>query len=256
MSGTNGESYHALAASYDALTEDVDYARRAAFLQRLFRRAARDVTRVLDLACGTGSITLLLARAGYEMIGVDNSPEMLSQACAKFGDEPPLLLCQSMPRLALGGETVDAAVCCLDSINYLTRPRDVQQTFRRVYESLNEGGVFLFDVHSAAKMAALDGQVWLDETEDVYCVWRTEYRLRACMLDYWVDLFTQGEDGLWQRGFEEHHQRYYAPHELRAWLEEAGFSDVRLHGDCRLRAPQETEGRIYFSCIKKDKKHG
>lgn len=252
----SGESYCTLAASYDALTEDVGYEHRAAFLQRLFCRAPRRVARVLDLACGTGSITLLLSQAGYEMIGVDNSADMLSQACAKFSDEPPLLLCQSMPHLTLGGETVDAVVCCLDSINYLTRPKDVSATFRRVYESLNEGGIFVFDVHGAAKMAALDGQVWLDEADGVYCVWRTEYRPRTKMLDYWVDLFTQGEDGCWQRSFEEHHQRCYSLDELRVWLQEAGFADVRLHGDCRLRAPLESEGRIYFSCIKKDKKHG
>ncbi len=252
----SGESYRSLAAAYDALTEDVGYERRAAFLQRLFGRAERDVTRVLDLACGTGSITLLLSRAGYELVGVDNAPDMLAQARAKFDGESPLFLCQSMPRLTLGEQRVDAAVCCLDSINYLTRAQDVQKTFRHVYESLNDGGVFVFDVHGAAKMAALDGQVWLDETDEVYCVWRTEYRRRSGMLDYWVDLFTRSAAGDWQRGFEEHHQRFYSSEELTAWLHAAGFCGVKTYGDCRLRAPREDEGRIYFSCIKKEHKHG
>lgn len=252
----SGASYQSLAASYDALTGDVGYEQRAAFLQRLFARAERKVTRVLDLACGTGSITLLLSRAGYELVGVDASPDMLAQARAKFDDRPPLLLCQPMQRLSLGSEGVDAAVCCLDSINYLTRPQDVQSTFRRVYESLNEGGVFVFDVHSVQKMAALDGQVWLDETDDVYCVWRTEFRPRAGMLDYWVDLFTRGGTGTWRRSMEEHHQRAYPVDELCAWLHEAGFAHVKTHGDCRLRAPREGEGRIYFSCIKREQKHG
>lgn len=248
----NTESYAALAGSYDALTRDVGYERRAAFVQRLLRRAERPVERVLDLACGTGTMTQLLAQAGYEMLGVDASPDMLAQARAKFGDEPPLLLCQSMPRLDLGSVRVDAAVCCLDSINYLTRERDVRATFRRVHDCLAPGGVFVFDVHGEAKMTALDGGVWLDETDDTFCVWRTEYHARARRLDYWVDLFTQETSGAWTRSMEEHHQRFYPPQTLEAWLGEAGFSAVKMHGECRPGAPRADEGRIYFSCIRKD----
>lgn len=249
-------SYEALAGAYDALTQDVEYEKRAGFVMRLLRRAERPVERVLDLACGTGSMTVLLAQAGYTMVGVDNAPEMLARAREKFGDEAPLLLCQSMPQLDLGQEKADAAVCCLDSINYLTRERDVKQTFRRVYRSLNEGGVFIFDVHGEAKMAALDGQVWLDETEERFCVWRTEYHPGTQRLDYWVDLFTQGRGGAWRRDFEEHHQRFYPAETLRAWLQEAGFSAVKTHGECRMGTPRADEARIYFSCIRKDREHG
>ena len=129
------DSYEALAASYDELTEDVAYEKRADFVERLFLRAKRPVKSLLDLACGTGTMSALFARRGYAVTGVDYSPEMLSQAQQKLAafDPPPLLLCQSMPQLRLL-EPVDAAICCLDSINYLTRAHDVQRTFARLYD--------------------------------------------------------------------------------------------------------------------------
>ncbi len=246
------ESYAFLAASYDALTQDVEYSRRADFIEKLMHRASVPVRTVLDLACGTGTLTELFARRGYEMIGVDGSAEMLMQAREKFLDfdgVQPLLLNQSMPELDLYG-TVDAAVCSLDSINYLTRARDVQRTFSRLRLFIAPGGSFVFDVHGVGKMEALDGEVFLDEDEDVYCVWRTEYRKRAKMLDYFVDVFRR-EGETWERGFEEHHQRAYTVEELTEWLKNAGFTRIRVYGDCALRKPRENEGRIYFSCIRK-----
>lgn len=246
------ESYAFLAASYDALTRDVDYVRRADFIEKLMHRASVPVRTVLDLACGTGTMTSLLARRGYELIGVDASAEMLMQAREKFSDfdgVQPLLLHQSMPELDLYG-TVDAAVCCLDSINYLTRPRDVQRTFARLRLFIAPSGSLTFDVHGVSKMEALDGEVFLDEDEDVYCVWRTEYRRRAKMLDYYVDVFRRAGER-WERGFEEHHQRAYTVEELTDWLRAAGFTSIRTYGDCALRRAKENEGRIYFSCIRK-----
>ena len=117
-------AYGPLAGVYDELTGDVAYEKRADYLERLFSRSRIPVHTVLDLACGTGTMTALLTRRGYELIAVDASPDMLAQAREKAADlvgEPPVFLNQSMPELDLYG-TVDAAVCCLDSLNYLTRP--------------------------------------------------------------------------------------------------------------------------------------
>lgn len=166
------DSYEALAASYDELTEDVEYEKRADFVEKLFLRAKRPVKSLLDLACGTGTMSALFARRGYAVTGVDYSPEMLSQAQQKLAalDPPPLLLCQSMPQLRLL-DSVDAAICCLDSINYLTRPRDVQRTFNRLHDTIAPGGSLVFDIHAVSKMEKLDGEVLLDEREDVFCLW-------------------------------------------------------------------------------------
>ena len=99
-----------------------------------------------------------------------------------------------------------------------------------------------------AKLAALDGQVFLDETEDTYCVWRTEYHRRLCT--YYMDLFDRRRDGAWQRELEIHRQRAYTTEELTGWLRAAGFNDIRTWGDGKLRRPTENEQRIYFSCIR------
>jgi len=245
-------SYEFLAASYDELMRDADYARRADFVEKLFLRAAkRNVRTVLDLACGTGTMTCLLTERGYELISVDGSEDMLMEAREKaqgIRGVEPLFLHQSMPRLDLN-DTVDAAICCLDSLNYLTNPKDVRRTFERLRLFVSPGGALVFDVHALPKLQAMDGQVYLDEGEDVYCVWRTEFR--RDILDYCVDLFTLCPDGAWERETEYHRQRYYSVEGLTLWLREAGFVDIRTYGDCRLRRPNESDGRIYFSARRK-----
>ena len=243
-------SYEALAGTYDALTGDVDYEKRADFLEKLLRRSKIDVHTVLDLACGTGTMTWILTGRGYEMIGVDASEEMLAAAMEKSGSVAgvqPIFLHQSMPKLDLYG-TVDAAICCLDSLNYLTDPKDVWRTFDRLRLFIAPGGMLVFDINTVEKLAALDGQVFLDETEDTYCVWRPEYRRGLCT--YYMDLFQLQEDGSWERSFELHRERAYTVEELTQWLQEAGFGEIRTYGDMKMRRPAEGEQRIYFSCIR------
>ena len=144
---------------------------------------------VLDLACGTGSLTCRLAERGYEMIGVDQSEEMLAVAAEKgraVQGEKPIFLHQSMQELDLYG-TIDACVCCLDSVNYVTRPADLRRAFQRVHLFLMPGGVFLFDVNTPEKLRNLDGQMFMDETDDTYCVWRAEYSARRRICTYGMD---------------------------------------------------------------------
>ena len=243
-------AYGSLAVSYDRLTGDVPYGEILAFVQTLLTERGATPRSVLDLACGTGTMTWLLTDRGYELIGVDGSEEMLAAAMEKSGQVegiPPIFLHQSMPQLDLYG-TVDAAICCLDSLNYLTRPADVQRTFRRLHLFIAPGGLLVFDINTVAKLAALDGQVFLDETEDTYCVWRTEYHRGLCT--YYMDLFDRRRDGAWQRELEIHRQRAYTTEELTGWLRAAGFTDIRTWGDGKLRRPTENEQRIYFSCIR------
>ena len=243
------DTYSTLAGAYDALTQDVGYKKRADYLEKLFQRSRIPVHTVLDLACGTGTMTWLLAQRGYEMIGADNSEEMLCEAMSKTGEGiTPLFLHQSMPQLDLYG-TVDAAICCLDSLNYLTDPKDVQRTLARLHLFIAPGGLLVFDVNTVEKLAALDGQVFLDETEDTYCVWRTEYRRGLC--SYYMDLFRLQSDGSWERDFELHRERGYTVEELTAWLSAAGFGEIRTYGDGKLCAPKDGEQRIYFTAVRK-----
>lgn len=246
-------SYDALAASYDGLMADGVYRRRADYLVKLFQKSAIPVRTVLDLACGTGTMTCLLTERGYEMIAVDASEDMLAAAREKAAGligEPPLFLHQQMQRLDLY-DTVDAAICCLDSINYLTSPRDLRRTLERLRLFISPGGLLIFDVNSAHKLRGLDGQVFLDETEDVYCVWRTEFERRNSICTYYMDLFSRQPDGGWRRDLEIHRERAYEVEELRTLLEQTGFYEIRTYGDCRLRPPREEEERIYFSAVRR-----
>ena len=210
-------SYEFLAGCYDEFTYDVDYTAWADYIEKHFRRHGLPGKTVLDLACGTGSLTRELALRGYEMIGVDLSPEMLSEAAEKnrdVGEVPPMFLCQPMEKLDLYG-TIDACVCCLDSVNYVTDPRKLQKAFERVHLFLMPGGLFLFDVNTPEKLEGLDGQVFLDETEDAYCVWRAEYSRRSRICSYFMDIFQlDPESGLWDRGEELHRERAYTIPEL------------------------------------------
>lgn len=246
-------SYAFLAGCYDRLTYDVPYPLWADYIEKHFQRHGLPGRTVLDLACGTGSLTRELAQRGYEMIGVDLSPEMLSEAAEKNrGVSPvePIFLCQSMDKLDLYG-TIDACVCCLDSVNYVTDPKKLKKAFQRVHLFLMPGGLFLFDVNTPEKLMGLDGQVFLDETEDTYCVWRAEYSKGSRICSYFMDIFQLDRDtGLWERGEELHRERAYTPQELTGFLQEAGFCEIRQYGNLKLRPPRPGEDRIFFSARK------
>lgn len=248
-------SYDFLAGCYDQLTYDVDYPAWADYIESHFHRRGLPGKTVLDLACGTGSLTRELALRGYEMIGVDLSPDMLAEAAEKNRDVDgiaPMFLCQSMDKLDLYG-TIDACVCCLDSINYVTNPKRLQKAFERVHLFLMPGGLFLFDINTPEKLTALDGQVFLDETEATYCVWRAEYSKRRRICSYFMDIFRLDEEtGLWERGEELHEEYAYTPKELEDYLRQAGFTEIRQYGNLKLRAPIPGEQRIFFTA-RKDK---
>lgn len=244
--------YEALASSYDGLMADGAYRRRADFLERLFRKSSIPVESVLDLACGTGTIACLLAERGYRVIAVDGSAEMLTQAAAKAArleENAPLFLCQAMPRLRLL-QPVDAVVSTLDSLNYLTRTRDLRETFRRVRRWLKPGGQFLFDVNTPHKLRRMDGQMYMDETEESFCVWRTFFSERTRICTYQVDLFRLRGDGAWERDFEEHRERAWEAEELRWYLTEAGFADPVITGDLSMRSPAADEDRWIVRCVR------
>lgn len=243
-------SYEALAGSYDRLTEDVPYEKMLDFHQALLRMVGVRPASVVDLGCGSGSMCWLLAQQGYEVIGVDLSEEMLTVAWDKCGDLPrsPMFVCQSMDQLALP-QKVDWVVSCLDAINYVTDPACCKETFRRVFENLQPGGVFSFDVNTPEKLRAMDGQVFLDEDDDVYCVWRGEFDEEENICYYGMDLFQRQGD-MWERSFEEHCEYAYTIAELTKYLEQAGFRDIRVFGDRRLEAPADGEQRVYFLAVK------
>ena len=172
--------YGPLAAWYDALTGDVPYGSFADYYEAEFARDGGEFRLLLDLCCGTGTLTAELTRRGYEMIAVDRSEEMLMEAREKAADlsPAPLFLCQSAQELDLYG-TVDAAVCSLDGINYLP-PEDLDEVFRRLRLFIRPGGLLIFDVKSPESLRALDGSVSVDEDADHFrSLWGNDDLRRA-----------------------------------------------------------------------------
>jgi len=245
--------YDGLAGSYDAMMTDAVYEKRADWLERLFRKSSILVKSVLDLACGTGTIACLLAERGYQVIATDASEEMLTQAMLKAAvleECAPVFLQQEMPKLRLL-EPVDAAISTIDSLNYLTRERDIRETFKRVFRWLKPGGQFIFDVNTPYKLRRMDCQMYMDETEDSFCVWRTFFSERTQICTYQVDLFQEREDGAWERTFEEHREKAWTMEQLTAFLTDAGFEKIVVTGDLTMRAPKETEDRWLIRAEKK-----
>lgn len=243
-------AYEMLAGCYDRLTSDVDYRAVAEFYRTLLDREGVHPRTAVDLACGTGSISAILAGQGLAVTGVDMSEEMLTQAAAKTAElpNPPVFVRQKLQRLSLP-RGVDLAVCALDSLDYITDPRDCAEAIRRVYRALNPGGMFIFDVNTPEKLRAMDNQIFLDEDDDVYCVWRGEFDEHSNICSYGMDLFCR-EGDKWVRSFEEHREYAYSRAQLTAYLKQAGFSRIRVYGDRTLTEPGSGEQRMYFSARK------
>lgn len=244
------EAYGALAESYDRLTNDVDYKAVVDFYFRLIEAEGVNVRRAVDLACGTGSVTALLARRGLQVIGVDMSEDMLTQAENKTRNlsPRPVFIHQRLQDLSLP-RGVDLAVCALDSLDYITKPGDCARAIRRIYRALNPGGIFIFDVNTPEKLRAMDGQVFLDEDDSVYCVWRGRFDEKTNICSYGMDLF-QREGALWRRGFEEHREYAYSREQLTRYLRQAGFIRIGVYGDRTMEAPRPGEQRIYLKARK------
>ena len=244
------QAYGALAVSYDRLTNDVDYKAVVDFYRQILDKEGLCPRTAVDLACGTGSVGLLLALDGMEVTGIDMSPDMLCVAAQKAQELglPPRFVCQRLEKLRLP-RAVDLAVCALDSLDYILDPRDCREAIRRVYKYLNPGGCFIFDVNTPEKLRAMDGQIFLDEDDDVYCVWRGEFDGETNICTYGMDLF-QRRGALWHRGCEEHREYAYSREQLYGYLREAGFTAIEVYGDRRFAEPAPGEQRIYFKARK------
>ena len=236
-------AYGALAAWYDALTRDVDYAAFADFYEQCFQQGRGESHTLLDFCCGTGTLTRLMAARGYEMIATDGSPDMLMQAQAHNADLPPdavapLLLCQEASELDLYG-TVDAAYCSLDGIDYLP-PEELPEVLHRLHLFVRPGGMLILDIRDPVSFRALDGGTFVDETDDVLCLWRAEFDAAAQTMHYGMDLFTRAGE-LWSRASEEHIEYAHA-RAAHAAARGGGFSRCdrparRSAGGCRARVP-------------------
>ena len=248
------EGYRALARVYDRLNADLDYEAWADFLEAAFGKYLTQKPEiVLDLACGTGTMTRILSARGYDMIGVDGSADMLSEAYSLGNGEGRILyLCQDMRDFELYG-TVGAVISCLDSVNYLLSEEDLVKTFRGVHNYLDPDGLFLFDVNSPYKFAAIYGNnayVLEDETPEggaIYCGWQNEYDEKSGICDFWLSIFEEDEEGKYERSDEHQRERCYSADTLKHLLESCGFEWIGVFGDYQFSVPTDKTERLYIA---------
>ena len=243
-------SYGVLARWYDRLTQDVDYQVLYAYLQEHLQRSGIRPEKVLDMACGTGSLSILFARDGAKVYGMDLSVDMLTRACKKtLGMEnPPLFLHGNMADFKIP-EQVDVLVCMLDSFNYLADPADGVAALECFARTLRPGGLLIFDVRPRKQLMDFDGQIFMDENEDVVCIWRTEFDEEENLCFYGMDIFIR-EGEMWRREQEEHYEYAYRLRWLREQLHRAGFSNVSFFGDRTMTLPGPEDERVFITARK------
>ncbi len=251
------KAYSTLSAFYDSFTTDVPYERFISFYEEIFQKENKNPKLILDLGCGTGTISLKMSTQGYEMIAVDGSYEMLMEARDKAYNEEisnmPVFLCQKMNEIDLFG-TVDACISSLDSINYITDLKELEETFLKVDNFLNPDGIFIFDINTAKKLRNLNEKSFVCEDEDSFLVWQCEND--GDINTYFFDIFLKTEeDGFYEREQEEHKQRLYSIDFITKLLEKSGFYDINCYKEFSFSEACEDDERVFFVCKSKgDKK--
>lgn len=237
---------------YDRLTDNVEYEKRADYFCRLLSLCGIKGGILLDLGCGTGSMSVKMAQKGFDVIGVDSSVGMLNAARQKAFEsgEQILLLNQKMQSIDLYG-TVDCAICVLDGINHLPCVDDVRKTFERVSLFMNKGGAFIFDVNTVYKhREILADNAFVYEFDDLFCVWQNNYNENDNSVDILLDFFEE-EDGVYYRSGESFTEQAYDLDLIASLLSETGFELIGVYDDMTTEKAAPDSERAVFSARKK-----
>ena len=238
--------YAALAEFYDRLMGETDYESRASYLlQVMEHHGLSQPEMLLDLACGSGNLTVILSEMGIDMIGVDGSGDMLAKAQMKpqTFENPILYLQQDMRELDLYG-TVNGAVCGLDGLNHLLSTADIKKVLQRLRLFIEPGGLFVFDANTVYKhREVLANNAFVFEEEDFMCVWQNRLLPRTCEVDMQLDFFVDNGEG-YDRYTDEVRERAYSVSTWKRMLQECGFDLLAVYGDMTMDPPSEDEERI------------
>lgn len=246
--------YTNFAYIYDKLMYDVDYKKWADYVENLFAKNGLKPSVILDLGCGTGNFTIEMARRGYEMIGIDISPDMLSCAKSKAEMEKVdiLFLNQDMTQFELYG-TVDAVVCLMDSVNYVTSKKELKRLFKLVNNYLNPEGLFIFDTNTYYKFdKTLDKNVFYDVGDDITYIWENNFDRRKGLCEFDLTFFVrEGEN--YKRYEELHSERAYTHGEIKELIEYSEMELIGIYDELRFKAPKNESLRNFFVCREKNK---
>lgn len=242
------DAYTGFAAVYDTFMDNIPYEEWSEYLVGLLREYGVEDGLVLDMGCGTGSMTELLAGVGYDMIGIDNSEDMLELAMEKREESGHdiLYLLQDMREFELYG-TVRAVVSICDSINYITEESDLLETFRLVNNYLDPKGVFIFDFNTVYKYRELLGDTTIaEDREDCSFIWDNYYYEEEQVNEYELSLFIREEQsGLFRKYQETHQQKAYDLETMERLLTQAGLEYITAYDAFTKDAPTEKSERIY-----------
>ena len=240
--------YHSFAQCYDLFMADTPYDEWVDFIEFMFKKYGKNPSLVLELACGTGSVTTRLAKRGYEMIGLDNSAEMLAVAAEKC--KGVLYLCQDMREFELYG-TVDCVLCMCDGLNYILDKKDLLKVFKLVKNYLNPGGLFIFDLNTQYKYEHLldEGTFAQVECNAAY-IWENYYDKKRRLNEYAVTFFVEdAADGLYKRFEETHSQRAHLEDEIRETAAGAGFNVLNIYDLDRPSVLEPPSGKTERTCF-------
>lgn len=241
------EGYGDFAAAYDALTFNVPYDEIADYYTKILC-SLTDGKRLLDMGCGTGSLTVRMKKRGFDVIGQDASADMLTYAAEKSSDI--FWINQKMEETALA-EPVDAIISTLDSVNHLPDKNAIQQCFQCAADNLRDGGAFVFDVNTIFKHREVLGEnTFVYDVDGVYCVWNNTFDPDDNGVDIDLDLFFEEEDGYYSRGGESFREIAFSEKELRCMLENAGFTVVNVFDYMTFDSPGEKSEKLLFAAKK------
>ncbi len=241
--------YSDFAYVYDLLMQDVKYAQWADYLEELLQKfCVKKPELVLDMACGTGNLTLEMARRGYDMIGIDMSPDMLSCAMEKSAEcgISPLWVCQDMRTFELYG-TMDAILCTMDSMNYMENVPDMEQVLQLVCNYLNPGGLFIFDMNTPYKLQHILGNnLFYEIRDDITYLWRNEYLPEEKKCNFDLTFFVKEAEDIYRRLEEEQQQRAWAIDEIRLLLQKSGLELLEVYEAFTQCPPSEETERVFY----------
>lgn len=250
------EAYSGFAEVYDLFMDDTPYEEWCAFAMEQLRRNGIEEGLVLDMGCGTGKMTRMLAGQGYDMIGVDASLEMLqiAQEHQNREDMGILYLNQDIRELELYG-TVRAVVSTCDCLNYITEDEDLTEVFRLVNNYLDPGGIFLFDFNTLYKYEELLGDRTFAENRDMGSfIWENYYDETERLNQYDLTLFIRQQNGLYEKYEETHFQRAYTLEEMKRFLKLAGMEFITAYDGYKNCQAQEQSERICVLAREKGKR--
>ncbi len=251
--------YGHFAAVYDRLMEDMPYAEWLGFARAVWGEYGMPQS-VVDLGCGTGNISIPLARSGFHVYGIDLSADMLAIARSKWDETPAQAvrphagsirwLQQDMRDWQLH-EPADSIISFCDCINYLTEEADVEAAFRAAWQALKPGGTFLFDVHPPKQFIRYaEEQPFVLDERDVAYIWTCHFEEEDCAIEHNLTIFAQDKDMRFVRFEESHYQRAYDPEWIRQALLRAGFQQVDEYADFALTSPNAQSERLFFVAVK------